>query len=436
MADFLTRRHGTWHFVRRVPTEFAPFDRRGIIKHSTKVRISDDRNGRRASRVAQKLNEQLEAFWCSLAQGQRSEEISRYDAARYRARSLGFEYVENGQLLNFSLEKVLDRLEALVAKGLTGDPGARAALLGTEKRSVFPLSKLFAEYEALVGDELKDLSPNQLRIWRTGRIRAMEQFVDVAGDKPINEITEIDGLDYVDWWRGRVIAGDANAKTANKDIGQLSRMLKDLSVRRRLNLPDIFKGLRLRGETEKARSPYECDFIQKRFLAPGALEGLNEDARLVLFIVIETGLRPSEVVNLLPDAIHLEAKIPYVRIQPDGRRLKTDDSLREIPLVGVALAAMKLRPEGFPRYRDKSSTLSATLNKYLRENGLRPTKDHTVYSLRHSFKDRLIAAEAPDSLIDSLMGHKTYKPKYGRGPSLELKLKFLEQIAFVSPERL
>jgi hypothetical protein len=26
-----------------------------------------------------------------------------------------------------------------------------------------------------------------------------------------------------------------------------------------------------------------------------------------------------------------------------------------------------------------------------------------------------VAVEAPDSLIDSLMGHKTYKPKYGRG---------------------
>ena len=41
-----------------------------------------------------------------------------------------------------------------------------------------------------------------------------------------------------------------------------------------------------------------------------------------------------------------------------------------------------------------------------------------------------MAAEAPDSLIDSLMGHKTYKPKYGKGPSLELKLKYLQQIAF------
>ncbi len=93
---------------------------------------------------------------------------------------------------------------------------------------------------------------------------------------------------------------------------------------------------------------------------------------------------------------------------------------------------MQLRPNGFPRYQDKSSSLSALVNKFLRNNGLRPTKDHTVYSLRHSFKDRLVAAEAPDSL----MGHKTYKPKYGKGPPLELKVKFLERIAFTCPERL
>lgn len=76
-------------------------------------------------------------------------------------------------------------------------------------------------------------------------------------------------------------------------------------------------------------------------------------------------MRPSEVVNLSRKTIHLNAKIFYVSVLPDGRRLKTDDSLREIPLVGVALAALKMRPEGFPRYRDNSSTFSATANKTL-----------------------------------------------------------------------
>jgi integrase len=267
-------------------------------------------------------------------------------------------------------------------------------------------------------------------------MRAVENFVSVVDDKPVNELTVDDAIDYSEWWRDRVLSENVAVKSANKDIGQLSRMLKNVNIRRRLNIPEIFKGLRLRGESERSRMPFETDFIQDKLLATGALDGLNEDARYVLYVVTETGMRPSEVVNLQEGAIRLDAKIPYVRVQPDGRKLKTEDSEREIPLVGVALAAMRLRPKGFLRHRDKSSSLSATVNKFLRVNGLRPTRDHSVYSLRHSFKDRLVPAEAPDSLIDSLMGHKTYKPKYGKGPSLELKVKFLVAIAFCPPERL
>jgi len=157
-------------------------------------------------------------------------------------------------------------------------------------------------------------------------MRAVERFVEVVGDKPVNEISPDDAIDYCEWWRDR-----------------------------RLNLPDVFKGLRLKGETERPRAPYEADFIQNRLLADGALADLNEDARLVLYTVADTGLRPSEVVNLQESTIVLGAAIPYVKILPDGRRLKTGDSQREIPLVGTAVAAMKLRPIGSPRYRDKSS---------------------------------------------------------------------------------
>jgi integrase len=436
MPDFLTRRNGTWHFVRRVPTEFAAYDARGIVKHSTKIKIANDRSGRRAARVADSFNEQLEIFWKGLSDGTPREQLDSYNAARSRARALGFDYVENERLVQQQPEARLERLEALMAHGLANDPGARAAMLGTQKKPPLKLSKVFEEYEILTKDEVRDLSPDQLRIWRNGRMRAIERFVEVVGDKAVTELTDDDGITYCDWWRDRVKDDEVEAKTANKDIGQLSRMLKELSIRRRLNLADIFKGLRLKGEVERTRVPYETEFVQKRLFAKGALDGLNEDARLVLYVAADTGLRPSEIVNLQESAIVLDVEIPHVSVLPDGRRLKTADSRREIPLVGAALAAMKKRPQGFPRYRDKSSNLSATLNKYLWENGLRPTKEHTVYSLRHSFKDRLVAVEAPDSLIDSLMGHKTYKPKYGKGPSLELKVKYLQQIAFKAPASL
>ena len=57
MPDFFTRCHGTWHFVRRVPIEFAQLDKRGVVKHSTHIKIANDRAGRRAARVADKFNE-------------------------------------------------------------------------------------------------------------------------------------------------------------------------------------------------------------------------------------------------------------------------------------------------------------------------------------------------------------------------------------------
>src|SRR5262249_53099113 len=157
----------------------------------------------------------------------------------------------------------------------SNDTVARAALLGTEKRPAFRLSKLFEEYESITKDEIKDFSPNQLRIWRNSRKLAVANLVSVVGDKPVNELTEDDGIEYADWWRGRVVSENVAVKTANKDIGQLSRMLKDVRIRGRLKIPEIFKGLRLRGKTERSRVPFETDFIQNKLLATGALDALN-----------------------------------------------------------------------------------------------------------------------------------------------------------------
>jgi hypothetical protein len=144
-----------------------------------------------------------------------------------------FDYVENDQLIALFPEKRLERLEALVAKGVVDDLAALAALLGTERCSGFLVSKLFEEYQSLIADEMKSMSPNQLRVWRLGRARAVRQFVEVTGDKPITDITQADGRDYVEWWRARIIAGEAKTKTASRDIGQLSRILKDITIRRR-----------------------------------------------------------------------------------------------------------------------------------------------------------------------------------------------------------
>ena len=157
---------------------------------------------------------------------------------------------------------------------------------------------------------------------------------------------------------------------------------------------------------------------------------------MLVYMMIETGARESEIIGLGTEDIILASDVPHVIIQPNAiRSLKTDSSERKIPLVGAALlAAKEIYPDGLTRYREKPDHASGAINKYLRENDLRPTPKHTLYGLRHTFKDRLRDAGAPEEVIDELMGHKKSGPKYGRGHLLETKHRWLQKIAFeVSP---
>jgi integrase len=438
MPKYLTERDGVWHFARRVPEEFVALDPRGVIKQSTKIRVVDDKNGVRASVVATQMNEVLDAYWRGLVEGKGAEAQRRYDEARARARAMGLTYLPAADLVSARLvHEVMERVEKLEKLGaLTPSrrhAAVRTAVLGGEEPPQILLSDLFEKFEAQSQAEITDLSPDQKRKWKNPKVRAITNLISVIGDMAITEITAIHALDFSEWWQARITDEQLNPGTANKDMGHLSRMLFKVNQRYRLGLTKVFDGMKLEGATENTRPPFDTDYIQKRLLAPGALGGLNEEARRLVFLIMDAGLRPTEAVNLNGNTIMLGGKIPHVRVIPDGRRLKTPQSERDVPLVGVALAAARLHPEGFPRYHDSGAELSATVNKFLDEHNLRQDGRRTLYSLRHSFKDRLTEAKAEDSMIDALMGHKETGSKYGRGPSLELKREVLHRIAFTPP---
>lgn len=247
----------------------------------------------------------------------------------------------------------------------------------------------------------------------------------VIGDKALAALTRDDGLDFRAWWLDRVEDGGLEPGSANKDLGHLAKMLDALNEAWRLGLQNPFSGLRLSGDRHTPRIAYDAAFVREHFLAAGALGGLNADARGIVVLVAATGMRPSEAAGLLPERIRLSDNIPHVQIRPDGRQLKTRASARDMPLVGVALELMREFPGGFPRYRETPDSLSATVNKALGAAGLRPTPGHTLYSLRHTFKDRLIAIEAPPRVQDALMGHAVGEIEYGAGPSLEQRAAWM-----------
>ena len=151
---------------------------------------------------------------------------------------------------------------------------------------------------------------------------------------------------------------------------------------------------------------------------------------MLVYALIETGCRPSEIANLKSHNIKLEAEIPYLEIRGrQDRELKTVASNRDIPLVGVSLEAMRKMPNGFKRYRDKSAGLSALLMKSFRAKGLFPTENHRIYSFRHAFEKRMLEAGIDYGLRCILMGHKNTRPSYGDGGSMEYRRDELLKIS-------
>lgn len=431
---FLGKRDGWWHYVRRVPAAYAEHDRRGIVRQSTKIRVADDPRGIAAAKAAAKINSETEAFWRGLFLGRAEEAQQRYEAARQFTRALGFEALSAAELLERPADEIVARVQAIRARGIRPGSDAADAALGLVDPPALKLSGLLAAYEATQRGALSGKSEDQLRRWRTTKERAVALMIEVVGDLRVDALGRSHALDFRDFWQNRVDAGEVEIDTANKAIGHLNKMWRELNRIRRLGLDPIFAEMRLEGGGSGQRAAFDPAFVQSKLLAPGAFGDLNDEARRILFLIADTGLRLSEAANLTAETIRLGAPVPHVAVEPDGRQMKTSDSRREIPLVGVALAAMKAQPDGFPRYRGKAASLSAIANKILTDKKLRPTPRHSVYSLRHCFEDRLTAVEAPEKLIAALMGHKYSRPKYGVGPSLAQKRDWLRRIAFTAPD--
>ena len=166
----------------------------------------------------------------------------------------------------------------------------------------------------------------------------------------------------------------------------------------------------------------------------------NDEARWIIALLSDTGLRLSEALGLTKEDVHLTATTPYIDIRPrPWRRLKTRSSKRQVPVVGHALWALQQACEAvqgpliFPKYCTlttcKANSASAALNKWL--SSKLQGADHVVlHSFRHSLRDRLRAVECPPDIIDSIGGWSKsgVGEGYGDGHKIEILHKWMTRI--------
>jgi hypothetical protein len=426
--NYLLKRNDRYYFNRKVPSDLKEFDPRPIIRFSLKTDSRKD-----AIRLMVLHNEKLEGYWKNLVRSGQSHDLSMFEKIVQLARLEGFSYLPNVEVAKLPIEDIARRF-AIIKKN-DEDEKSFAAVLGGVEPPKLLLSEVVDKFISYAAPRTMNKSPNQIRKWINPRKLAMKNLIACVGNKEFSALTREDILKFRDWWIGRVKSGETIAGTANKNLINIKNTIETVNdnLNTSLDTQQLFKKLLLPSDNEGQRLPFETDYILSTLLNPENLKGLNEQAKWVLYAMAETGAGVSEQVGLMAEDIVLNHDVPHIIIRPrQNKALKTKYRKREIPLVGFALDAFKACPNGFINYHGNPDSLSGVLSKYLKESGMLPTNRHTVYSLRHSFQDRLLAANAPDRVQADLMGHKFNRPAYGDGASLKHKFDWLKKIELKS----
>lgn len=435
---FLLLRDGVYYYWRRVPKVVVDLDGRvPVIRQSLKT---DDLAKARACRDI--LEEADNVLWASmLTDGRTAAAMAAHKVARARAEALGFAHRSAVEIAQLPIEDLVRRLTAI--SDTRRRVAVETAVLGGVDRPRVKVSEAFDIYcNEIAAVEIVGKSEEQKKAWKKVKKYAVDAFIKVVGeDLAMDDITRDHAKKMFGHFKGLIAPTDKKAAKKSASLGK--RRLGDMSILYKRYFahigvdgrPNPFEGLTFNQKFKKRRLPFPIEWVRDVILKPGALAGLNADARHIVLVSIETGARPIELRYLRKDRIKLDDKVPHILVEPsfdadDPHEVKTVSSVRRIPLVGAALAAMKLHPDGFERYRDSGNALSAAVNSFLKENKLQPTAKETLYSFRHTFEDRLKEGRIDDELRKILMGHAIDREMYGSGGSLKLYQEELMKIVY------
>ena len=310
------------------------------------------------------------------------------------------------------------------------------------KRMEVPAAELLLHSRSAYSSELPLMSdaldayvkikgPDKSKLFAPHAKRNVSYLIECLGDRPLDCYNGHDAGKFRDW-----LVEKGLGRSSQQRIFSVVKAIVNFNIREfGLNCRNAFSGVYLPSETAKKRQPISLTRIKK--LQEECLR-LDDDIRWLVALISDTGMRLSEAVGLRQQDLKLDHEVPHVALAPyTTRRLKTDSSERVIPLVGASLWAANRIHEStnseycFPRYCSdsvcNSNSASAAINKWIKTIA---GPDAVIHGLRHSFRDRLRAVEAPVDLIDQLGGWslQSVGQGYGDGYSLTVTIGWMTRI--------
>lgn len=217
----ITLRGTTWHFKRRVPKRYQSVETKSEIWKSLRT---DSRNTAEAKAV-QYWSETIAGWEAKLAnRGEDAE--ARFRSAQKLAEIQGFPFQTATTLADGPLDQILERVEASRDSQGQFDAEIGAALLGAVKEPDLMLSGLVERAEKLAKYDNRYKNPEQMRLWRNPRKRAVANLIEaIGGDRPVVQVSSLEARLHRKFWKQKISKEGLSNNTANKDFNYLSGML-------------------------------------------------------------------------------------------------------------------------------------------------------------------------------------------------------------------
>ncbi len=359
-----------------------------------------------------------------------STEIESLENLKSISANLSIQYRSKEQLIQENDLATFTQRLIIANKQQSPDPTSIQALFGMAANEPC-LDDVLDFYNENTRDTLIGKNPREISKKLAPVQLAVERANEFFGKgTPLTQITKQLALSYRSHLVDHVQAGKMQSATANKQIMHVRKIIRFYLEQNGLKQDNPFNKIHLK-EEKAARPAYSIEFLKKKWLKGSHFSSLNDESLHILYAIMDTGTGPKEICGLVPEDIHLDHEVPHIEIRPNKiRKLKTGHRSRKIPLIGQSLIAFKKYPQGFPSHTHPTGAdnFSANVNKYLKLHGLIETEAHGIYSLRHTFKDRMRKHKLPPELQNYLMGHKdgSMGAHYGSGYSLNDILDYMK----------
>ena len=276
------------------------------------------------------------------------------------------------------------------------------------------------------------------KVFHRGAERNVQSVIDVLGDRPLDEYSSSDAAAYRDY----LLKNGLTTNSVKRNFSTIRSIINLCIQEHGLDCKNAFSRVYLPDlDDSKKRKPIPIENIRQ---IQKDCRQADDEARWLVALISDTGMRLSEAAGLHIDDIKLDEEVPHIDLKPHAwRSLKTKGSQRQIPLVGASLwAAQRIKetntdsPYAFPRYTSAKGTnansASAAINKWLKP---RVPEGCVIHSFRHSLRDRLRSVECPSDMIDQIGGWATagVGQAYGEGYSMNVKREWVEKIILNQP---